>query len=280
MAKSSSYRSKTPDETGIIAYTAEEDAVWRDLYARQEALLPGRVSQATLDGLAALDLPKDRVPQLPEVNERLAAASDFGVAAVPALISPTEFFTLLAERKFPVATFIRRREDFDYLQEPDIFHEVCGHCPMLANRTFADFLQRYGELALTLGKPYAWRLQRLFWFTVEFGLIADPAGTRIYGAGIASSPGETLYALKQPSLLSKRAGAEKTQSIPEHRPFDVMDVFRTPYRIDIYQPIYYVIRDLRQLLDLFALDLAATMDAAKRLGSFAPTFEPKEKQAA
>lgn len=266
MAKSSSYRSKTPDETGIIAYTAEEDAVWRDLYARQEALLPGRVSQATLDGLAALDLPKDRVPQLPEVNERLAAASDFGVAAVPALISPTEFFTLLAERKFPVATFIRRREDFDYLQEPDIFHEVFGHCPMLANRTFADFLQRYGELALTLGKPYAWRLQRLFWFTVEFGLIADPAGTRIYGAGIASSPGETLYALES--------------KIPEHRPFDVMDVFRTPYRIDIYQPIYYVIRDLRQLLDLFSLDLAGTMDAAKRLGSFAPTFEPKEKEAA
>ncbi|HIP78428.1 MAG TPA: phenylalanine 4-monooxygenase, partial [Kiloniellaceae bacterium] len=148
MAKSTSYESKIPDENGIIAYSEEENAVWRDLYARQEALLPGRVCNAYLNGLEALDLPRDRVPQLKHVNARLQEISGFGVEAVPALISPKRFFTLLAERKFPAATFIRRREEFDYLQEPDVFHEIFGHCPMLTLPTYADFLQKYGEKAL------------------------------------------------------------------------------------------------------------------------------------
>ena len=219
MAKHSAYRSKIRDGKGNIHYNAAENAVWRDLLARQEKLLPGRVCEEFLAGLEALALPRERVPQLGEINARLARTSGFGVEAVPALISPEKFFGLLAARKFPVATFIRRREEFDYLQEPDIFHEVFGHCPLLTNPDYADFLQRFGAAALDAGKPYFWRLQRLFWFTVEFGLIETKDGVRIYGAGIASSPGETRFSLESDQ--------------PERHPFDPLRVFRTPYRIDM-----------------------------------------------
>ena len=265
--KTSSYESKVPDADGIIAYGDEENAVWRDLYARQKKLLPGRVCKAFLKGLDLLELPAERVPQLKEVNARLQEISGFGVEPVPALISPKRFFTLLAERKFPAATFIRRREDFDYLQEPDVFHEIFGHCPMLTLPTYADFLQAYGETALTLDKAYLWMMQRLFWFTVEFGLIETEEGVRIYGAGIASSAGETPYAVES---------AEP----PERRPFDALTVFRTPYRIDIFQTVYYVIDSARQLYDLVSGDLVPIMDEARRLGSLPPTFPPKEEQGA
>jgi len=264
--KTSSYESKIPDARGLIAYTDEENAVWRDLYARQRALLSGRVCNAFLKGIAALELPDDRVPQLKEVNARLLAISGFGVEPVPALISPRRFFTLLAERKFPAATFIRRREDFDYLQEPDVFHEIFGHCPMLTLPAYADYLQKYGETALRLDKSYLWMMQRLFWFTVEFGLIETEEGTRIYGAGIASSAGETPYAVESAK--------------PERRPFDALTVFRTPYRIDIFQTVYYVIDSARQLYDLVSSDLVPIMDEAKRLGSLPPTFPPKEEAGA
>lgn len=266
MAKTSSYESKIPDANGIIAYTGEENAVWRDLCDRQRALLPGRVCNAFLKGLDLLDLPPDRVPQLKEVNARLQEVSGFGVEPVPALISPRRFFTLLAERKFPAATFIRRREDFDYLQEPDVFHEIFGHCPMLTLPTYADFLQKYGETALRLDKSYLWMMQRLFWFTVEFGLIRTEEGIRIYGAGIASSAGETPYAVESDN--------------PERRPFDALTVFRTPYRIDIFQTVYYVIESARQLYDLITGDLVPIMDEARRLGSLTPTYPLKEQAGA
>ncbi|WP_299626076.1 phenylalanine 4-monooxygenase [Pelagibius sp.] len=266
MAKSTSYESKIPDSRGIIAYSDAENAVWRDLRLRQSKLLPGRVCGAFLNGLEMLDLPADRVPQLKDVNARLNEISGFGVEPVPALISPKRFFTLLAERKFPAATFIRRRKEFDYLQEPDVFHEIFGHCPMLTLPTYADFLQKYGEKALQLDKSYIWMMQRLFWFTVEFGLIRTEEGIRIYGAGIASSAGETPYAVES---------AE-----PERRPFDALTVFRTPYRIDIFQSVYYVIESAQQLYDLVTSDLVPIMDEAKRLGSLPPTFPPKEEAGA
>lgn len=262
MAKSSSYESKIPDANGIIAYSEEENAVWRDLMRRQAKILPGRVCEAYLDGLAMLELPEDRVPQLAEIDRRLDEISGFGVAAVPALISPREFFRLLAGRKFPAATFIRRREDFDYLQEPDVFHEIYGHCPLLTHATYADFLQRYGEVALSLDKRYIWLMQRLFWFTVEFGLIRTADGLRIYGAGIASSAGESPYSLES--------------DVPERRPLDPVTVFRTPYRIDIFQTVYYVIESFEQLFELVNRDLVPLMDEARRLGQLPPTFPPKE----
>ena len=264
--KTTSYASKVPDSDGTLSYTAEENAVWRDLFARQKALLPGRVCEAFLKGIDLLELPAGRVPQLKEIDARLQAVSGFGVEPVPALISPQRFFTLLAARRFPAATFIRRREDFDYLQEPDVFHEIFGHCPMLTLPTYADFLQKYGEKALQLDKSYLWMMQRLFWFTVEFGLIRTEQGVRIYGAGIASSAGETPYAVES--------------ATPERRPFDALSVFRTPYRIDIFQTVYYVIESAQQLYDLVTSDLVPIMDEAKRLGSLPPTFPPKQEAGA
>ncbi|MDX1737851.1 MAG: phenylalanine 4-monooxygenase [Alphaproteobacteria bacterium] len=258
----SSYQSRLPDENGFIPYTAEEDGIWHDLYNRQKALLPNRVCQQYLDGLDILGLPRDRVPQLSEVNKRLHETTGFGVEAVPALITPNKFFQLLAERKFPIATFIRRREDFDYLEEPDIFHEIFGHCPLLTNQTYSDFLQKFGETALSFDKSYIWRMQKLFWFTIEFGLIKTENGHRVYGAGIASSPGETVYAVESDH--------------PKREAFDLLSVFRTPYRIDIFQPIYYTIEDFEQLLGIFDQDLISLMDRAKSLGSFAPLYPEKE----
>ena len=264
MVKSSGYESKVPDQNGLIRYSAEEDGVWRDLVARQAKILPGRVCDSYLEGLEILDLPSDRVPQLKEIDARLAEVSGFGVAPVPALITPERFFALLAQRKFPAATFIRRRDHFDYLQEPDVFHEIYGHCPLLTHQTYADFLERYAKTALAAGPQYYWMMQRLFWFTVEFGLIDTAEGLRIYGAGIASSAGESPYALES--------------AAPERRAFDPLMVFRTPYRIDIFQTVYYVIESVRQLYDLVGEDLVPIMNEAKELGPLPANFP--EKQAA
>ena len=252
MAKPSRYQSKTPTPDGVIPYSADEDAVWRDLMARQEGVLQGRVCDAFLTGLDTLDLPRDRVPQLAEISKKLRAASGFAVEPVPALITPERFFGLLAAGKFPAATFLRRREDFDYLQEPDVFHEIYGHCPLLTDPVYADFLKRFGQAALAAGPETLWMFQRLFWFTVEFGLLRTPGGLRIYGAGIASSAGESVYALENPR--------------PERAPFDLMRVLRTPYRIDILQPVYFVIEAWDQLSDLVAQDLIPVMAQANRLG--------------
>jgi phenylalanine-4-hydroxylase len=263
MAKGTKYTSKVPKSNGLIDYTKEEDAVWRDLVQRQKEILPGLVCDAYLYGLDILKLPEDGVPQLKEINRILEKETSFGVTPVPALISPKRFFQLLAERKFPAATFIRSREDFDYLQEPDVFHEIWGHCPMLTNQTYTDFMQKYGELALSLDEKYIWILQRLFWFTIEFGLIQEKGKEKplIYGAGIASSSGESVYAVHS--------------DIPKRKPFDVLDIFRTPYRIDIFQTVYFVIDDFQQIFDVVNEDMVPLMEKALELGMHNPTFPPK-----
>ena len=258
MGKGIVYESKLPDENGLIPYTAEEDSVWRDLSARQKKVHQGRACAEYMQGLKELNLPTDRVPQLTEINEVLDKKTGFGVEPVAALITAQKFYELLRDRKFPVATFIRDRSEFDYLQEPDIFHEVYGHCPLLTNQAYADYVQRYGELALELGGAYKKPLLWLFWFTVEFGLIENTDGTRIYGAGILSSVGETEYA----------TDSDK----PERRPFDLVEALRTPYRIDIYQNIYYVIQSFDQLYNIVNAELKEAVEEAKALGDFEPTF--------
>tara|TARA_R110000868_G_scaffold218576_1_gene468901 strand:- start:46518 stop:47303 length:786 start_codon:yes stop_codon:yes gene_type:complete len=261
MAKGGKYVSKEADEQGFFHYTESENAVWRDLVTRQKSILPGLVCDAYLHGLDVLKLSEDRVPQLKDVSAVLQKETGFGVTAVPALISPHRFFELLSKRQFPAATFIRTSEEFDYLQEPDVFHEVWGHCPMLTDKTYTDFIQKYGELALTLDKKYIWMMQRLFWFTVEFGLIDEGKGPLIYGAGIVSSSGESPYALKSDE--------------PERLPFDILDVFRTPYRIDIYQRKYFVIKSFKDLYDVVSHDLVPLMDKALELGMHEPTYPAK-----
>jgi len=252
------YASKYPDARGRYSYGREDNAVWQELFQRQVGFLPGRICQAYLGGIDALGLTADRVPQVRDVDRSLRALTGFGAQGVPALIAPKAFFGLLAAGKFPVATFLRRREDIDYIQEPDIFHEVFGHCPMLTNQAFADFVRGFGVLAQALGRPYSWRLFRLFWFTVEFGMIRTPDGLRGYGAGIASSPSEAAHAC---------SGAAR------YRDFDLLEIFRTDYRIDIVQPVYFVIDSFDQLAACLDADIAGLIDRAKALGDLPVQFE-------
>ncbi|WP_115718319.1 phenylalanine 4-monooxygenase [Gallaecimonas mangrovi] len=265
MTKGTSYQSKMPGPDGVIHYTVEENAIWQTLVERQLACIEGRACQEYLDGLALLNLPTQRVPQLSEINAVLADTTGWQVAQVPALIPFDEFFALLASKRFPVATFIRRREELDYLQEPDIFHEIFGHCPLLTNPDFAHFTHLYGQLGLNASKEARVYLARLYWFTVEFGLVNTNKGLRIYGGGILSSPGETHYAL--------------SSSKAERKPFAALDALRTPYRIDIMQPVYYVLDNVAQLFDVAQQDILALVDTAKALGLYEPKFQPKQKQA-
>jgi len=257
--KEATYIARPVNAQGLADYTAEEDSVWRDLYARQLPIVQKFACEDYLTGLSILNLPTDRVPQCPEVSAALQKATGWSLAPVPALIPFNEFFRLLSERKFPAATFIRRREELDYLQEPDIFHEVFGHCPMLTNQACADFAQTYGRLGLKASPEDQIMLARLFWFTIEFGLIKTPQGIKAYGGGILSSKSETEYSVASP--------------IPNRKPFDVIDVLRTPYRIDIMQPIYFVIENFDILFHLIDMDLIAKIREAEQLGMHKPVYE-------
>lgn len=265
MGKGTKYAAKVPDERGLIAYTADEDRIWAALYERQMNVLPGRACNEYLDALKRLDLPPDRVPQAKDVSAVLRKYTGWEVAPVPALINFDDFFRLLSEKKFPAASFIRTWEEFDYLQEPDIFHEIFGHTPLLIDERFAEFTHAYGKYGLKASKEDRVMLARLYWFTVEFGLMNTPDGLRAYGSGIMSSPGELIYSL--------------TSDKPERKPFDPVDALRTPYRIDIYQTVYFVIDSLQDLFDVAQKDLFALIAEARRLGMHAPTFPPKEKPA-
>jgi len=256
------YVSKAPDNKGFIHYSDEENAIWHDLITRQAPLLPGRACSPWIAALGEMNFPTDRIPQLPEVSSVLREHTGWSVAPVPALIGFTEFFGLLASKRFPVATFIRSREDFDYIQEPDIFHEVFGHTPPLTDHRFAAFVEAYGKAGLAADPADHAMLARLFWFTVEFGLVRSAEGIRAYGSGILSSPGELQYAVES--------------EVPERKPFDPVDALRTPYRIDIFQPVYFVIDSFDELFELAQSDLLGHIREARRLGMHKPKFPPKE----
>jgi len=216
-------------------YTAEEHAVWDRLFARQASLLPGRASEAYLRGLDVLKLSKPGIPDFEELSERLMKLTGWQVVAVPGLVPDAVFFEHMANRRFVAGNFIRRPDQLDYLQEPDVFHDVFGHVPMLADPVFADYLVAYGQggqRALELGALK--HLARLYWYTVEFGLIAEPEGLRIYGSGIVSSFAESRFALDDPS--------------PNRIAFDLKRVMRTEYRIDDFQQNYFVIPSFDELL--------------------------------
>jgi len=263
MAKGTKYVAKVPDEKGYIHYSDEENRVWHDLITRQKQILPGRACAEYIGALDRLDLPEDRVPQCAEVSRVLRECTGWEVAPVPALINFTDFFELLASKRFPAASFIRSREEMDYLQEPDIFHEIFGHTPLLTDPRFAAFTHAYGKAGAAARKEDRPMLARLYWFTVEFGLIHRPEeGLRTYGAGIVSSGGETNYALESPE--------------PERKAFDPLDALRTPYRIDIYQPIYFVIESFDTLFEVAQMDLLGLIAQARKLGMHPPAFPPRE----
>ncbi len=216
-------------------YTPEEHATWDILFERQAKLLPGRASAAYLKGLDALRLSESGIPNFEELSERLMKLTDWQVVAVPGLVPDHVFFDHMANRRFVAGNFIRRRDQLDYIQEPDVFHDVFGHVPMLADPRFADYLEAYGrggQRALELGALK--QLGRLYWYTVEFGLIEEAEGLRIYGSGIVSSSAESVFALEDPS--------------PNRIRFDLKRVMRTDYRIDDFQQNYFVIPSFDELL--------------------------------
>lgn len=258
MSKSSTYASKTADQDGLFFYDAEETDVWNTLYRRQMEGLAGFACRDYLSGQAKLGFSPDAVPQVRDIDRRLAALTGAGVQPVAALIPQDEFSTLLKNRQFPVATFIRRREHLDYIEEPDIFHEVFGHCPMLCDPDFCQFMERFGALALTLPDDDVKVLFRLWWFTVEFGLIREDGKLKAFGAGIMSSPSEAAHAA--------RGDAETL-------PFDTLTIFRTDYRIDIVQPVYFVIDSFQQLAAALEDDIPALIAKARALGDLPIRFD-------
>jgi phenylalanine-4-hydroxylase len=209
--------------------------MWDRLFARQSQQLVGRAAPAFLDGLNVLHLSQPGIPDFRELSQKLTALTGWSVVAVPGLVPDEVFFEHLAHRRFVAGRFIRRPDQIDYLEQPDVFHDVFGHVPLLSDQVFADYMQAYGEgglRAVRLGAIK--RLARLYWHTVEFGLIRGAEGLRIYGAGIVSSHGESLYALESAK--------------PARIAFDLTRVMRTRYDIDDYQPAYFVIDRFEDLL--------------------------------
>ncbi|NRD74650.1 phenylalanine 4-monooxygenase [Shewanella sp. VB17] len=263
MSKKTEYMARLPDANGLLHFPKEEHDIWQALYNRQLSNLSLYACTEYQSGLKALALSHDTIPQLTNIDKVLLDTTGWKTAAVPALISFEKFFGLLANKEFPVATFIRSADEFDYLREPDIFHEVFGHCPLLTNPSFAHFSHMYGKLGLAASKEDRVFLARLYWFTVEFGLVrAKDKSLQIYGGGILSSPGETLYAMGER---------------PQIKSFDLIDILRTPYRIDIMQPIYYVIDKIEYLDEIVKMDIMGAVKKAKELGLFPPLFKTKFK---
>jgi len=226
-------------------YGAAEHGVWKTLFERQAKVLPGRACDEYLSGLARLKLGAEGIPDLERLSDELQKLTGWRVVSVPGLVPDEVFFDHLANRRFPAGHFIRHADQLDYLEEPDIFHDVFGHVPMLAHPVLADYMQAYGkggQRALTEFHALK-NLARLYWYTVEFGLIAGKDGLRIYGSGIVSSRAETIYAVESPS--------------PNRIGFDLERVMRTEYRIDDFQESYFVIDSFDELFQETYKDFAA-----------------------
>ncbi len=232
-------------------YTAQDHDTYRRLYARQSALLPGLACDEFIAALPSLGA-SDQIPRFDDINAKLLPATGWQIVAVPGLIPEVAFFTLLSERKFPVTDWIRTPEEFDYIVEPDVFHDLFGHVPLLFNPVFADHMQAYGAGGLKAhGLDACEQLSRLYWYTIEFGLMQQADGLRAYGAGILSSSGELQYAINSPE--------------PQRLPLDPVRTMRTRYKIDSYQQTYFVIDSFQQLFDMTAPDFTPLYVQVKAL---------------
>ncbi|NWG45186.1 MAG: phenylalanine 4-monooxygenase [Alphaproteobacteria bacterium] len=231
-------------------YGPDRHAVWDRLVERMATLLPSRVTPAFLSGVQRLGLRPGGIPSFADLNARLAALTGWRLVGVAGTIPDAAFYTLLAHRLFPAGVFIRQGHQLDYIEAPDIFHDVFGHAPMLTEPVFADFLEAYARRWLgARGEAERAALSRLFWFTVEFGLMRTPAGLRIYGSGIVSSPAETRYCLEDAS--------------PHILRFEPGRVMRTDYFIDDLQPAYFVIDSYAELYDALGGPLAAVREGER-----------------
>ena len=228
-------------DQGWDNYSPAEHAVWKTLFERQTKLLPGRACDEFVEGMKKLPIGPDEIPDFRRLSEVLMRRTGWQVVAVPGLVPDEVFFDHLAHRRFPAGQFIRKPNELDYLEEPDVFHDVFGHVPMLMNPVIADYIQAYGKGGLRARQLGVLdKLARVYWYTVEFGLVQQKDGVRIYGAGIASSRTESVFALDDAS--------------PNRIAFELERVMRTRYRIDDFQESYFVIDGLQQLLELATID--------------------------
>ena len=237
-------------------YTDTDHQVWAQLFERQKAVLPGRASDEFLSALAAMEMTPDRIPKFDDLNPILRAATGWELVGVEGLLPELTFFDHLANRRFPVTWWIRKPDQMDYLSEPDLFHDLFGHVPLLMNPVFADYMEAYGRggvKAHGIGEDALVNLTRLYWYTVEFGLIRQKDGLRIYGSGIVSSKGESIHSLESDA--------------PNRIGFDLQRVMRTRYRIDTYQKTYFVIDSFEQLMQATDPDFRPIYDKLARLGS-------------
>jgi phenylalanine-4-hydroxylase len=245
----------TPLEQAYANYSADDRWVWHTLFDRQLQVLPRVASGRFLDGLPRVGFVADKIPDFDEVNPRLLLATGWRLVAVPGIVDDRIFFELLASRQFPATTWLRTPAQLDYLEEPDMFHDVFAHVPLLTDAFFANFLQQLGALALRYlhDTRAVEMLARLYWFTVEFGLINEGGALRIYGAGILSSGGETRFCL----------GPE-----PRRLPFSVAAVLATPFAKDRFQEVYFVIESYEQLVAAVpALEAALDKQLAAELAT-------------
>ena len=227
------------------SYSADDHHVWAQLFSRQRKLLVGRASEEFLQAQDAMGMSPDAIPRFSELNEILRAATGWELVGVEGLLPELTFFEHLANRRFPVTWWIRKQEQLDYLAEPDLFHDLFGHVPLLMNPVFADYMEAYGRggvKAHGIGPEALVHLTRLYWYTVEFGLIRQHDGLRIYGSGIVSSSGESVYSLESDA--------------PNRIGFDLERIMRTRYRIDTYQKTYFVIDSFEQLMQATEPDFA------------------------
>ena len=249
-----------PDWTidqGWHNYTPQEHAVWKTLFERQSKLLPGRACDEFVRGMQDLPIGPDQIPNFEQLSETLSQRTGWQIVAVPGLVPDDVFFEHLAHRRFPAGHFIRKPHELDYLEEPDVFHDVFGHVPMLMNPAIADYIQAYGEGGLRAKRlGVLEKLARVYWYTVEFGVVKQPDGLRVYGAGIASSATETVFSVEDDS--------------PNRVAFDLERVMRTNYRIYDFQESYFVLDNLNDLLELARIDFAPLYERVAGASDFEP----------
>ena len=260
LAAGTDQRPERPDWTidqGWSQYTPQEHAVWKTLFERQSKLLPGRACDEFVRGVQDLPIGPDQIPNFEQLSETLSQRTGWQIVAVPGLVPDDVFFEHLAHRRFPAGHFIRKPHELDSLEEPDVFHDVFGHVPMLMNPAIADYIQAYGEGGLRAKRlGVLEKLARVYWYTVEFGLVKQPDGLRVYGAGIASSATETVFSVADDS--------------PNRVAFDLERVMRTNYRIDDFQESYFVLDNLNDLLELARLDFAPLYERVADASDFEP----------
>ena len=260
LAAGTDQRPERPDWTidqGWHNYTPQEHAVWKTLFERQSKLLPGRACDEFVRGMQDLPIGPDQIPNFEQLSETLSQRTGWQIVAVPGLVPDDVFFEHLAHRRFPAGHFIRKPHELDYLEEPDVFHDVFGHVPMLMNPAIADYIQAYGEGGLRAKRlGVLEKLARVYWYTVEFGLVKQPGGLRVYGAGIASSATETVFSVEDDS--------------PNRVAFDLERVMRTNYRIDDFQETYFVLDNLNDLLELARIDFAPLYERVADASDFEP----------